>query len=224
MSDLTTQHPQVADFYKNLHVMKGAVLDEDSYNRHMAAESATPDPVETPAASTDPFEAPQDFRQIAAQAFDSDRQEEYRPECPSFVIPVCNDDGSVEYIETSETYCPETMHILLGGTRIVRSGSGSYRTSSGSGRLSSGSYRITSGSFRTGSGSFRMGSGSFRLSSGSYRISSTSAHKGSGTYIARTSVNPPMPLCDPALLNQEAPYLGSLPWGMEAGGYGLNLI
>ena len=223
MSDVIAQQPSVADYYDNLHIIGGAVLDEDSYQKHMTAPSVTPESTDAPVRSDDPFDAPQDFGEFAAHAAQSDQQE-HRPECASFVTPVWNETSdSVEYIETSETYRPQTMRIFIGTSYPERCGSGSYR-SSGSHRLSSGSYRTTSGSYRMSSGSFHTTSGSYRMSSDSFHTSGETSAVPTEPYTSYNSANPPLPIFDMTVLTQDAPYIGSLPWGMDVGGYGLNLI
>ena len=80
MPDHTAHIPQVEEYYDGLYVLNGAVMDKDSYEKHTAAASATSPEADTsaPAASpevdtaspeahdaaaSDPFSAPQDFRQ-----------------------------------------------------------------------------------------------------------------------------------------------------------------
>lgn len=290
MPDHTSHIPQVEEYYDGLYVLNGAVMDKDSYEKHTAAASATSPEADTsapaaspevdtaaPAASpeahdaaaSDPFSAPQDFRQMAAQAFESDRQAEYRPETAVFVPYTVEDREYYEYVPTGETFCEDGFRILLGAPMLVRCGSGSYRTSgsyrlsSGSYRLSSGSYRLISGSYRitsgfyrlssgrhqheheyeyrVSSGSFRRSSGSFRLLSSSFRRLSGSFHRSSGSFRLTSGSYrlSPDSFCMPeqaepvpgdtfcpqeALEVADKPYMGSFLWGMDAGGYGLNLI
>ena len=272
MPDHTAHIPQVEEYYDGLYVLNGAVMDKDSYEKHTAAASATSPEADTsaPAASpevdtaspeahdaaaSDPFSAPQDFRQMAAQAFESDRQTEYRPETAVFVPYTVEDREYYEYVPTGETFCEDGFRILLGAPMLVRCGSGSYRTS-GSYRLSSGSYRLSSGSYRLISGSYRITSGFYRLSSGrhqheheyEYRVSSGSFrrlsgsfHRSSGSFRLTSGSYrlSPDSFCMPeqaepvpgdtfcpqeALEVADKPYMGSFLWGMDAGGYGLNLI
>lgn len=209
MSDRKKPSSTVVDYYDDLFELNGAVMDKASYEKHTAALASSEPPATTQPLSNQstavqsPFDQPQDFRQLAAQAIEADQQMEYHPEIASFVV-LHEETG--EYIETGETYHPGEMRMILGAPHVIRTSSGSYRTS-GSYRLSSGSYRITSGSYRLSSGSYRLTSGSYRLSSGSYRFSS-----GSRSF---RGVIPPA---------GEQPYTGSLLWGADVGGYGLNLI
>ena len=121
-------------YYADLYELDGAVLDKASYEKHTASPSQEE--------STDPFSVPQDFREIAAQAIEADRQFAEA----SAETPVEEDviTYTTEYIEQPSAAAGCLMHR----------GSGSYR--------SSGSYRMSS----------RRSSGSFRSSSGSYRASS----------------------------------------------------
>lgn len=258
MSDHTAHIPQVSEYYDGLYVLNGAVMDKDSYEKHTAAapevspEADTAAPAASPEADTavasDPFSVPQDLRQMAAQAFEADRQAEYRPETAVFVPYTVENGEYYEYIPTNETVCENEFRILLGAPMLVRCGSGSYRTS-GSYRLSSGSYRLTSGSYRLTSGSYRISSGFYRLSSGlhrhqheyEYRVSSGSFRRSSGSFrltsgsyrlssgaLRMPIQEEPVPgdtFCPPEALEVAGkPYMGSFLWGIDAGGYGLNLI
>ncbi len=299
MSDRTVHIPQVAEYYDDLYMLNGAVMDKNSYEKHTAAMPAVPPETTTAAsvsspepdvAESDPFCAPQDLRQMAAQAFEADQQVEYRPETAVFVPYTIENGEYYEYVPTTETVCENTFHLLLGAPTRMRLGSGSYRTSgsyrlssgsyrltSGSYRLSSGSYRLTSGSYRLTSGFYRLSSGSFRLShssfrptSGSFRLSSGAFRRTSGSFqwllgsfrrtsgsfrwssgsfrptsgsfrwssgsFRRTSGSfrlssgsfrvpnaAPHNTFNP-LETSDKPYMGSFLWGMDAGGYGLNLI
>ncbi|MCI6925494.1 MAG: hypothetical protein MR761_00005, partial [Butyricicoccus porcorum] len=164
-------------------------------------------------------------------------------------VPYTVENGEYyEYIPTNETVCENEFRILLGAPMLVRCGSGSYRTS-GSYRLSSGSYRLTSGSYRLTSGSYRISSGFYRLSSGlhrhqheyEYRVSSGSFRRSSGSFrltsgsyrlssgaLRMPIQEEPVPgdtFCPPEALEvADKPYMGSFLWGIDAGGYGLNLI
>lgn len=219
MSDQKPVTVQVVDLYKGLRTLGGVVLDEESFQKHQNAYSQTADiqleqqPSSSEAA--DPFAQPQDFRQIAAQAFDTDQQE-YRPDTAIWV-PMAEETG-------------QTLQ-MVGDTMLVRSGSGSYyssgsyRMTSGSYRISSGSYRMTSGSFRLSSGSYRVTSGSFRLSSGSYRAGS--GRFGSGSYCVQKNTDETFdtPPSMESLCPTDQPYMGSFYWkNRELGGYGLELI
>ncbi|MDO5784162.1 MAG: hypothetical protein Q4P20_03755, partial [Eubacteriales bacterium] len=159
MPDRKKPSPTVADYYDDLFELNGAVMDKASYEKHTAAPPSSEPPTaaqpssDQPATAQSPFDQPQDFRQLAAQAIEEDRQVEYYPETASFVVL---QEETGEYIETSETYRPGEMRMILGAPHFVRTGSGSYRTS--------GSYRLTSGSYRLSSGSYRITSGSYRLS------------------------------------------------------------
>lgn len=220
MPDTKKPVSSVADYYGDLFELNGAVMDQDSYEKHTAscpASAPQPEaaPSEQPAAPVSPFDQPQDFRQIAAQAIEADRQAEYRPETASFVVL---QEETGEYVETAEVFRPGEMHMVLGSTQLIRTGSGSYRRS-GSYRLSSGSYRLTSGSYRITSGSYRLSSGSYRRSSGSYRRSSGSYRPSSSSYHLISC-----PRYLPALPIGEQPYTGSLLWSSDLGGYGLGLI
>ncbi len=206
MSDRKTVTAQVVDLYKGLRTLGGVVLDEESFQKHQNAYSQT---VETQieqqtysSEAADPFAQPQDFRQIAAQAFDTDRQE-FRPDTAIWV-PSAEETG-------------QTLQ-MVGDTTLVRSGSGSY--------YSSGSYRISSGSYRISSGSYRISSGSFRLSSGSYRAGS--GMFGSGSCCTQENVDGTYDNAPPsmqALCPVDQPYMGSFHWnGWGLGGYGLGLI
>lgn len=220
MPDRKKPSSTVVDYYDDLFELNGAVMDKASYEKHTAAPvspeppAAEQPPSDEPAAVQSPFDQPQDFRQIAAQAIEADQRMEYHPGIASFVVL---QEETGEYIETSETYQPGEMRMVLGAPQMIRTGSGSYRTSgsyrritSGSYRLTSGSYRITSGSYRFTSGSYRLSSGSYRLTSGSYRISSGSYRLTSGSCPFCTAI---VPVNTSGLL-----------WGSDAGGYGLNLI
>ena len=220
MSDLIAQHPSVADFYDNLHVIDGAVLDEDSYHKHMAVPSADTVSIDMPAQSNDPFDTPQDFGQVAENAFESDRQEEYRPECAAFLVPVSHSDSDyVKYVETTALYHPETMRILLGASQIVRNGSGSYHTS-GLYYRSSGSYRVSSGSFYVSSGSFH--STSFHTHSGNSQ--QMDIHTSSSSKTSHIHINSSQSFDKPSRFLAHTLSIKDLPCGMNVGGYGLNLI
>ncbi len=166
---------------------------------------------------------------MASQAFDADRQAEYRPETASFAVPVPGESYTEEvqeitYVGTEEIFRPDEMKVIIGAptqTVIRRGASYMLQHSSGSLRTSSGSYRLSSGSFRVSSysltrtttswhTSFRTSSGSFRSSYGSYRPGSGSPCE------AKDMPLPPV--------QEDKPYLGSLSWSTDAGGYGLDLI
>ena len=250
MPDHTAHIPQVEEYYDGLYVLNGAVMDKDSYEKHTAAASATSPEADTsaPAASpeahdaaaSDPFSAPQDFRQMAAQAFESDRQTEYRPETAVFVPYTVEDREYYEYVPTGETFCEDGFRILLGAPMLVRCGSGSYRTS-GSYRLSSGSYRLSSGSYRLISGSYRITSGFYRLSSGRHQHEHEYEYRSSGSFRLTSGSYrlSPDSFCMPeqaepvpgdtfcpqeALEVADKPYMGSFGWDFDLGGYGLDLI
>lgn len=140
MPDIKKPVPSVEEYYDGLYGLDGAVLDKDSYEKHVNHTL---------------FEQPQDLRQIAADAIHAERQAEYRPETAAFLA---QQPETGEYIQTYEAYVPTEMRITLNAPYIIRQGSGSY-LSSGSYRLSSGSYYISSGSYR-----FSFGS-SYRMSS-----------------------------------------------------------
>ena len=153
-------------------MLNGCAMDAASYERHRqakpcAAQDTTP---------TDPFSQEQDFRAIAAKAFEQDRTAmqpqhsaapatEYRPGTAQFV--------SGEWLEVE---APQRMMIPSGTLTVHGSGSyytsGSYYLTSGSYRLSSGSYYLTSGSYYRTSGSYSPTSGSYHLTSGSYSVPS----------------------------------------------------
>lgn len=259
MSDRPAHTPQVEEYYDNLYVLNGAVMDKDSYEKHTTA-AAPDEPSEAacaaaPETAGDPFSAPQDFRQMAAQAFDADRQAEYRPETAVFVpCTTETEEYCEEYVETDGGFTEGTYRILLGAPALLRLGSGSFRTSgsyrlsSGSFRRSSGSYRITSRSYRVSSwlhqyeyeyrrssGSYQLSSGSFRRSSGSFRLSSGSFRRSSGSFRFSSGSFRFLPgsfrfssgsfrLSSGSFRIPMQSYPGSFLLGMDAGGYGLNLI
>lgn len=222
----------VVDFYDGLHDLGGAVLDEDSYQKHCSDAQQPPQGGESaasaaPAPTADPFDAPQDLRQMASQAFDTDRQTEYRPETASFVVCVPHESYTEEveetssvYVQTDAVYRPDEMSVVIGeptAETIVQRGSSFFRQrTSGSFHMTSGSFRLSSGSFRMSSYSLRRSASSwhtsFRTSSGSFRTSSGFA---SGSFYSRMALR---------AAEADKPYLGSLNWDTEVGGYGLHLI
>lgn len=167
----------IEEMYSGIHMVNGCAMDSASYERHVQAQktpAAVPAPVVQPTAPQpvqpyDPFEQHQDFRAIAARAFDEDRSAvqpqttaapavEYRP-------------GAVQYVTHQVVAEPQTE--VIGETVMTLMGSGSYRTSgsylltSGSGRtLYEYEYQVSSGSYLTSSGSY-LTSGSNPLASGS---------------------------------------------------------
>lgn len=204
MADTKKKPLMVSEYYDNLHELNGAVMDAASYEKHKGDLSA-PEPEPTnpepeTASLQDIFSAPQDFRQIAAQQIEADRQMEYRPECVTYAVPQYTGETCMEIAE---------QHFVLGAPSLVRTGSGSY--------LRSGSYGsyTTSGSYRT-SGSFYLRSGSFSFGSGSYRGSSSYPCT-SGSFSSESFHIPSGPDAD-------QPYLGSFAPDFAIGGYGLNLI
>lgn len=162
MSDNQDCKTPICDVYPGIKMLNGCAMDQASYEKHLAAQQAAASAAPTPETDPiDPFAVEQDFRAIAAQAFDADRaatqpQEtaeparEYRP-------------STVQFIETEPVAGQQTMvceqRYVLCGTTIVMQGSGSY-TTSGSYYLTSGSYAFTSGSYYLTSGSYLLGSAS----------------------------------------------------------------
>lgn len=209
----------ISEMYSGIHMVNGCAMDSASYERHMQAQKKSADapaPVVQPTAPQpvqpyDPFEHQQDFRAIAARAFDEDRgivqpqtvsapAVEYRP-------------GAVKYVTHEHQIVVQPGQEVIGETVLVMTGSGSYRTS--------GSYLLTSGSGRTmyeyeheyeySSGSYLLTSGSYLLTSGSYTSSGSYASSGS---------NPSS--FGPVSAFPEAPHYTS---DMHLlGGYGIDLI
>ena len=173
----------IAEMYSGIHMVNGCAMDAASYERHKQMQntaSPAPSPIVQPTEPhpvqpCDPFEQQQDFRAIAARAFDEDRgvvqpqttaapAVQYRP-------------GAAQYVTRAHQVVVEPQPEVIGETVMTLTGyrtSGSYRLTSGSGRTmyeyeyeyqtSSGSYLLTSGSYLTSSGSY--------ASSGSNAVSS----------------------------------------------------
>ena len=171
----------IAEMYSGIHMVNGCAMDAASYERHQQMQNTTapaPSPVVQPTAPSpviqptapqpvqpyDPFEQQQDFRAIAARAFDEDRgvvqpqttaapAVQYRP-------------GAVQYVTRAHQVVVEPQAEVIGETVMTLTGSGSYRTS--------GSYLLTSGSGRTMyeyEHEYQTSSGSYLTSSGSYASS-----------------------------------------------------
>ena len=210
----------IAEMYSGIHMVNGCAMDAASYERHKQMQntaSPAPSPIiqptePQPVQPCDPFEQQQDFRAIAARAFDEDRgvvqpqttaapAVQYRP-------------GAAQYVTRAHQVVVEPQPEVIGEAVMTLTGSGSYRTS--------GSYRLTSGSGRTMyeyEYEYQMSSGSYLLTSGSYLTSSGSYLTSSGSYASSGSN---AVSCAPVSAFPEAPHYTS---DMHLlGGYGIDLI
>lgn len=211
--------PLIIDLYSGLHELGGAVLDEDSYQKHRASapvSSSTEDPsalqADLPAA--DPFDAPQDLGHVAAQALHVDQLTEYRPETASFYSCTLHENEPEQTLESSahcettqEVYCPGEMKIIIGEPScaeiILRQGSDLT------------SWHSSGTIYMVGS-SYHMSSGSFRISSYSFqRFSHARSSRSSGSFYSQMALQS---------AKEDQPYLGSLNWDSDERGYGLQLI
>lgn len=149
MSEINKESCPMTAYYPDLYNWNGVMMDAASYAKHQ--QHSQPAPEQTVSSKEEPtdtldaiFDAPQDLRQIAADAIREDAE----------------DAGQ----ESSETVCEwrtETQQLLLEEPKMQYTGSGSYR---GSGSFVSSSYLSSYlSSYRTS----QRSSGSFRLSSGS---------------------------------------------------------
>ena len=144
MSETNKESCPMTAYYPDLYNWNGVMMDAASYAKHQQCRQPAPEQTvsaETPADTLDAvFDAPQDLRQIAAEA----------------------DQEAVEQ-ESSETVCTwrtETQQRLLEAPKMRYTGSGSYR---GSGSFVSSYLSSYLSSYRTS----QRSSESFRLSSGS---------------------------------------------------------
>lgn len=147
MSEINKESCPMTAYYPDLYNWNGVMMDAASYAKHQqhsqpAPEQAVSSAAEEPTDTLDAiFDAPQDLRQIAADAIQEDAEQ-----------------------ESSETGCEwrmQTQQLLLEAPKTQYTGSGSYR---GSGSFVSSSYLSSYlSSYRTS----QRSSGSFRLSSGS---------------------------------------------------------
>lgn len=145
MSEINKESCPMTAYYPDLYNWNGVMMDAASYAKHQqhsqpapkqAATSAAEEPTDTLDAI---FDAPQDLRQIAADAIREDE----------------------ESSETGYEWKTQTQQLLLEAPKLQYTGSGSYR---GSGSFVSSSYLSSYlSSYRTS----QRSSGSFRLSSGS---------------------------------------------------------
>ncbi|MDO5548338.1 MAG: hypothetical protein Q4F79_07605 [Eubacteriales bacterium] len=151
----------ICKVYPGTRMLNGCAMDAASYERHMKAQEAmsAPAPVIQPTKPQpyDPFAQQQDFRAIAAKAFEDDR---------AALQPKTTAAPAVQYRPGTTQYVTQEQKTVLlpqetvVGEQMVLTGSGSYLTS-GSYVLTSGSYLFSSGSYLTSSGSYWMGSGSY---------------------------------------------------------------
>ncbi len=145
MSEINKESCPMTAYYPDLYNWNGVMMDAASYAKHQQHSQPAPEQAATSAAEepTDTldaiFDAPQDLRQIAADAIREDE----------------------ESSETSYEWKIQTQQLLLEAPKLQYTGSGSYR---GSGSFVSSSYLSSYlSSYRTS----QCSSGSFRLSSGS---------------------------------------------------------
>lgn len=146
MSEINKESCPMTAYYPDLYNWNGVMMDAASYAKHQQHSQPAPEQAvssaEKPTDTLDAiFDAPQDLRQIAADAIREDAEEESS--------------------ETSYEWKIQTQQLLLEAPKIQYTGSGSYR---GSGSFVSSSYLSSYlSSYRTS----QRSSGSFRLSSGS---------------------------------------------------------
>jgi len=144
MSEINKESCPMTAYYPDLYNWNGVMMDAASYAKHQ--QHSQPAPEQAASAAEEPtdtldaiFDAPQDLRQIAADAIREDE----------------------ESSETGYEWKIQTQQLLLEAPKIQHTGSGSYR---GSGSFVSSSYLSSYlSSYRTS----QRFSGSFRLSSGS---------------------------------------------------------
>lgn len=158
MSEINNVSCPMTEYYPDVYNWNGVMMDAASYAKHQQHSESAPEPDASPAKESadtldDIFDAPQDLRQIAADAMQEDTVK-----------------------ESCDTICAwqtQTHQLLLEAPKYLRVGSGSYR--------SSGSFVVSSylSSYLSSYTTSYRSSGSFRLpSSGS--LSSLSALGGYG--------------------------------------------
>lgn len=122
MSETNRESCPMTAYYPDLYNWNGVMMDAASYAKHQQYSQPAPEQAvssqEQPSDTLDAiFDAPQDLRQIAADAIQEDTKQ-----------------------ESSETICEwqtEVQQLLLEEPKIMYTGSGSYR---GSGSFVSSSY------------------------------------------------------------------------------------
>ncbi len=144
MSEINKESCPMTAYYPDLYNWNGVMMDAASYAKHQQHSQPAPEQAASAAEElTDTldaiFDAPQDLRQIAADAIREDE----------------------ESSETGYEWKIQTQQLLLEAPKLQYTGSGSYR---GSGSFVSSSYLSSYlSSYRTS----QRSSSSFRLSSGS---------------------------------------------------------
>ena len=158
MSEINNVSCPMTEYYPDIYNWNGVMMDAASYAKHQRHSESAPEPDTSPAkesadALDDIFDAPQDLRQIAADAI--------------------QEDTIKESCDTICAWQTQTHQLLLEAPKYLRVGSGSYR--------SSGSFVMSSylSSYLSSYTTSYRSSSSFRLpSSGS--LSSLSALGGYG--------------------------------------------